>query len=535
MEGAIYVRTIGLGNSSPLQGQKEGDLFQALSCTSSEEVSYLPSYSVSMGKVRIAASDEVTLWKKGFKNISPFKVGDEVIVRQDSRLFSTQRANGKQTVDKVSKGHMPIHTAEGYCYHIEDLELFKHSTTELRTFQKGDRVIVRKDSKFADQRQRYGMQIIKTVNSGCSMPIETIKGVLYNHVDLEFYKGSDIQDKIASDSQFKVGDRVIVRKDSKKYSSQREFGVQIISNLDTYNYISTDKGRIYKSSDLEIYSDISESPSSKTTGESPFKVGDEVIVRKGGHHSAQRELYGKQVISFIYSDKDKYQVETNKNSYSYEHLELYKDSGFEKKVHRFKVGDRVTIVETGSGVGPKDKGKIVTITEIGEYGSFSLGPGYKISPALGNTLSGDYNGFIGEDAFEFYLGVKETMSAAGVDKKGRDTLLAEANERYPIGTKVNCLVLNEPATTLGNCRMGDFGCIYAKVEGNETKLYDFDSGNWARVLTSTPKYLDRDGLAAVDTFTYPLHYSKRIAIPNPCIEISKEKPEGTGLFNVPRI
>lgn len=459
MEGAIYVRTIGLGNSSPLQGQKEGDLFQALSCTRSEEVSYLPSYSVSMSKVRIAASDEVTLWKKGFKNISPFKVGDEVIVRQDSRLFSTQRANGKQTVDKVSKGHMPIHTAEGYCYHIEDLELFKHSTTELRTFQKGDRVIVRKDSKFADQRQRYGMQIIKTVNSGCSMPIETIKGVLYNHVDLEFYKGSDIQDKIASDSQFKVGDRVIVRKDSKKYSSQREFGVQIISNLDTYNYISTDKGRIYKSSDLEIYSDISESPSSKTTGESPFKVGDEVIVRKGGHHSAQRELYGKQVISFIYSDKDKYQVETNKNSYSYEHLELYKDSGFEKKVHRFKVGDRVTIVKSGSGVGPKDEGKIVTITEIGEYGSFSPESGYKISPALGNTLSGDYDGFIGEDSFEFYL---ETISSA-------------------------------------------------------------------------PKYLAEDWRAAVDTFTYPAHYSKRIAIPNPCKEISKEKPEGTGLFNVPRI
>jgi len=71
--------------------------------------------------------------------------------------------------------------------------------------------------------------------------------------------------------------------------------------------------------------------------------------------------------------------------------------------YKFKVGDRVRVVQSGLGVAPEDIGLAVEIIETGYY---SGNPGYKVSPPIGNsqqysdgTYHG-YDGFIGEPTFE---------------------------------------------------------------------------------------------------------------------------------------
>lgn len=64
---------------------------------------------------------------------------------------------------------------------------------------------------------------------------------------------------------------------------------------------------------------------------------------------------------------------------------------------KFEIGMRVKVIRSGSGCAPEEEGKIVRIIEIGEY---NYEVGYKVSPAIGNTETGAYNGFIGEDSFE---------------------------------------------------------------------------------------------------------------------------------------
>jgi hypothetical protein len=67
--------------------------------------------------------------------------------------------------------------------------------------------------------------------------------------------------------------------------------------------------------------------------------------------------------------------------------------------YKFKVGDKVKIIHIGSGCNIGTTGKIVTITELGEYAGK---PGYKIDNILldTNTQTGKFNGFIGESSFE---------------------------------------------------------------------------------------------------------------------------------------
>jgi len=72
--------------------------------------------------------------------------------------------------------------------------------------------------------------------------------------------------------------------------------------------------------------------------------------------------------------------------------------------YRFNIGDRVKVVKHGSGCGPEEMDKEVTIIDKGKYGSTIL-PGYVVDPPIGNSnpLSGAhsfYNGMIGEDSFE---------------------------------------------------------------------------------------------------------------------------------------
>jgi hypothetical protein len=64
--------------------------------------------------------------------------------------------------------------------------------------------------------------------------------------------------------------------------------------------------------------------------------------------------------------------------------------------HKFKVGDRVEVVNSGSGVGKVQLGSVVEIVELGTYCSE---PGYRVSPLIGNSESGGYDYMIGECSF----------------------------------------------------------------------------------------------------------------------------------------
>jgi len=72
--------------------------------------------------------------------------------------------------------------------------------------------------------------------------------------------------------------------------------------------------------------------------------------------------------------------------------------------YKFKVGDRVKVIQHGLGVGPEDAGVEVIVIETGYY---SGEPGYKVSPPIGNSQQYPdghyygYDGFIGEETFEF--------------------------------------------------------------------------------------------------------------------------------------
>lgn len=69
--------------------------------------------------------------------------------------------------------------------------------------------------------------------------------------------------------------------------------------------------------------------------------------------------------------------------------------------YKFKVGDKVKVIEGGYGFGYDDLNKVYTITELGIYDNNICKvkhPGYKVSPPGGNITS--FNGFNGELSFE---------------------------------------------------------------------------------------------------------------------------------------
>ena len=69
--------------------------------------------------------------------------------------------------------------------------------------------------------------------------------------------------------------------------------------------------------------------------------------------------------------------------------------------YKFGVGDKVKIIETGSGCHPNAVGHVVTITDVGTYGD-SLKPGYRIdnTDIETNSKSGSFNYMIGENSFK---------------------------------------------------------------------------------------------------------------------------------------
>lgn len=67
--------------------------------------------------------------------------------------------------------------------------------------------------------------------------------------------------------------------------------------------------------------------------------------------------------------------------------------------YRFDIGDEVMVVKAGSGCNSGDIGQIVTILDKGNYG-FRNSPGYRTNPLVGNGITGNFDGLIGEDTFD---------------------------------------------------------------------------------------------------------------------------------------
>ncbi len=70
--------------------------------------------------------------------------------------------------------------------------------------------------------------------------------------------------------------------------------------------------------------------------------------------------------------------------------------------YKFNVGDKVKVIVSGSGVGPEDISKEVTIVERGTYSAY---PGYRVDPPIGNSMPTSqghafFNGMIAEESFE---------------------------------------------------------------------------------------------------------------------------------------
>jgi MoxR-like ATPase len=68
--------------------------------------------------------------------------------------------------------------------------------------------------------------------------------------------------------------------------------------------------------------------------------------------------------------------------------------------HKFNVGDKVRVTQSGFGCAPEEIDMEVTIIERGDY---SYGSGYRVDPPIGNSKTDFYEGFIGEESFELVL------------------------------------------------------------------------------------------------------------------------------------
>lgn len=146
--------------------------------------------------------------------------------------------------------------------------------------------------------------------------------------------------------------------------------------------------------------------------------------------------------------------------------------------YKFKVGDSVKIVKDGYGIGRDCLGRIVTITELGEYFNEN---GYKISPAIGNSESSIYKGFNGEGSFEL---VKE------------ESKLEEANRKYKVGMTIIDTFGDEDVILEEDLPFKETrGGIYTK--GGNPELYNYSRDEWAIILEEPEKKWYEDPMDAV--------------------------------------
>ena len=74
--------------------------------------------------------------------------------------------------------------------------------------------------------------------------------------------------------------------------------------------------------------------------------------------------------------------------------------------YKFKVGDKVKVIDNGMGCSTKCIGEVVEILELADYNGY---PGYITTPTKGssNSITGNFNGVIGEGSFELYIPEKQ--------------------------------------------------------------------------------------------------------------------------------
>ena len=100
--------------------------------------------------------------------------------------------------------------------------------------------------------------------------------------------------------------------------------------------------------------------------------------------------------------------------------------------YQFHVGDKVRVIQSGTGCAPEEVGVEVTIIEQGNYmGS----PGYRVDPPIGNSKSYNtstsnsknlfMNGFIGEDSFEL---IEETNGQPIITVQPKPLKMAKATK-----------------------------------------------------------------------------------------------------------
>lgn len=98
--------------------------------------------------------------------------------------------------------------------------------------------------------------------------------------------------------------------------------------------------------------------------------------------------------------------------------------------YRYKIGDKVKIINFGSGCNETAIGEIVTITELGIYG-FSNHPGYAIDNTSldTNVKTGLFKGFIGEHSFELHVDSVPTATHSQIKKQNMSQIKAKAISR----------------------------------------------------------------------------------------------------------
>ena len=141
----------------------------------------------------------------------------------------------------------------------------------------------------------------------------------------------------------------------------------------------------------------------KFTGK--YKVGDEVMLTKG------YRCVNPQKVTIAQVNENSYHLVDWSGDFPEDILQSITKSAEPPTVtsttahiitqtlssnHKFKVGDRVKAVKSGSGVAPDEVGSIVEIVELGKY---SDQPGYRVNPPIGNSKKGAYDFMIGESSF----------------------------------------------------------------------------------------------------------------------------------------
>jgi transcription antitermination factor NusG len=127
-----------------------------------------------------------------------------------------------------------------------------------------------------------------------------------------------------------------------------------------------------------------------------YKIGDKVRLIKG-YNGIDENMMG--TVCDADSRRGVYLLHEWVGNFSEDVLELVDEIKQEapKSTYEFQVGDNVKVVEMGYGCASTDIDKIVQITEQGRCFD---NPGYKVSPPIGNSKSGEHGGFIGEKSFE---------------------------------------------------------------------------------------------------------------------------------------